>query len=288
MNFNDKNITIVGLGMEGGSFAIAIKEFINPKNLFAIDIDENILIAAEKLDVISKGFTDPADVLGESDIVILCIYPSLVIDFVKEHMENFKSGCIITDVAGVKRHIVNELSGIVRDDIDFIPGHPMAGNEFRGFLYADKKIFEGCSYLLTPTEKNKEENLLIIETLVKRIGASVVLRTDIDTHDTMIAYASQLIHVIASSIVNSEYYSDDITLFSGGSFKSATRVANINPDLWTDAFLENKDNLIQQIDAFSNNIQMLKEALIENDADLIHGFLKESFTRSNKHTNKFR
>ncbi len=274
--------------MEGGSFAIAIKEFINPKNLFAIDIDENILIAAEKLDVISKGFTDPADVLGESDIVILCIYPSLVIDFVKEHMENFKSGCIITDVAGVKRHIVNELSGIVRDDIDFIPGHPMAGNEFRGFLYADKKIFEGCSYLLTPTEKNKEENLVIIETLVKRIGASVVLRTDIDTHDTMIAYASQLIHVIASSIVNSEYYSDDITLFSGGSFKSATRVANINPDLWTDAFLENKDNLIKQIDAFSSNIQMLKEALIENDADLIHGFLKESFTRSNKHTNKFR
>jgi prephenate dehydrogenase len=288
MNFNDKNITIVGLGMEGGSFAIAIKEFINPKNLFAIDIDENILIAAEKLNVISKGFTDPADVLGESDIVILCIYPSLVIDFVKEHMENFKSGCIITDVAGVKRHIVNELSGIVRDDIDFIPGHPMAGNEFRGFLYADKKIFEGCSYLLTPTEKNKEENLVIIETLVKRIGASVVLRTDIDTHDTMIAYASQLIHVIASSIVNSEYYSDDITLFSGGSFKSATRVANINPDLWTDAFLENKDNLIKQIDAFSSNIQMLKEALIENDADLIHGFLKESFTRSNKHTNKFR
>jgi prephenate dehydrogenase len=288
MNFNDKNITIVGLGMEGGSFAIAIKEFINPKNLFAIDIDENILIAAEKLDVISKGFTDPADVLGESDIVILCIYPSLVIDFVKEHMKNFKSGCIITDVAGVKRHIVNELSGLVRDDIDFIPGHPMAGNEFRGFLYADKKIFEGCSYLLTPTEKNKEENLVIIETLVKRIGASVVLRTDIDTHDTMIAYASQLIHVIASSIVNSEYYSDDITLFSGGSFKSATRVANINPDLWTDAFLENKDNLIKQIDAFSNNIQMLKEALIENDADLIHGFLKESFTRSNKHTNKFR
>ncbi|SHJ36450.1 prephenate dehydrogenase [Dethiosulfatibacter aminovorans DSM 17477] len=288
MNFNDKNITIVGLGMEGGSFAIAIKEFIKPRNLFAVDIDENILIAAEKLGVISKGFKNPADILGKSDIVIMCIYPSLVIEFMKEHMEDFKSGCIVTDVAGVKRNIVNELDGIVRDDIDFIPGHPMAGNEFRGFLYADKKIFEGCSYLLTPTEQNKEENLVVIETLARKIGASIVFRTDIDTHDTMIAYASQLIHVIASSIVNSDYYSDDITLFSGGSFKSATRVANINPDLWTDAFLENKDNLIKQIDAFSSNIQKLKDALIEEDADLIHGFLKESFTRSNRHTNKFK
>jgi len=277
MNFNDKNITIVGLGMEGGSFAIAIRDFIKPKNLFAIDIDENILIAAEKLGVISKGSTNPAEILKESDIVVMCIYPSLVIEFMKEHM----------DAAGVKRHIVNELEGIVRDDIDFIPGHPMAGNEFRGFLYADKKIFDGCSYLLTPTKKNREENIVVIEALVKKIGASVVLRTDIDTHDMMIAYASQLIHVIASSIVNSDYYSDDIILFSGGSFKSATRVANINPDLWTDAFLENKDNLIKQIDAFTSNIQKIKDALIDEDADLIHGFLKESFTRTNKHINKF-
>jgi prephenate dehydrogenase len=287
MNFNDKNITIVGLGMEGGSFAIAIRDFIKPKNLFAIDIDENILIAAEKLGVISKGSTNPAEILKESDIVVMCIYPSLVIEFMKEHMDSFKSGCIVTDAAGVKRHIVNELEGIVRDDIDFIPGHPMAGNEFRGFLYADKKIFDGCSYLLTPTKKNREENIVVIEALVKKIGASVVLRTDIDTHDMMIAYASQLIHVIASSIVNSDYYSDDIILFSGGSFKSATRVANINPDLWTDAFLENKDNLIKQIDAFTSNIQKIKDALIDEDADLIHGFLKESFTRTNKHINKF-
>lgn len=288
MNFDDKNITIIGLGMEGGSFAIAIKHYINPKNLFAVDIDENIVIAAEKLDVITKGYTDASEVLGKSDIVIMCIYPSLIVDFMKNHMQDFKSGCIITDVAGVKRNIVKELDNIVRDDIDFIPGHPMAGNEFRGFLYADKNIFNGCSYLLTPTHKNKEDNLMVIESLAKRIGASVVLRTDIETHDTMIAYASQLIHVIASSIVNSEYYSDDITLFSGGSFKSATRVANINPDLWTDAFLENKDKLIKQIDAFSCNIQSLKNALMENDEALIHSFLTESFTRSNKHINKFK
>lgn len=287
MDFSNMNITIVGLGMEGGSFAIAMKHFIKPKKLWAIDINEDILIAAEKLGVIDKGTLIPKEFLSKSDLVIMCIYPSLIIEFMKENINNFKSGSVITDVAGVKRNIVNEISLIMREDIDFVPGHPMAGNEFKGFLYADKKIFEGASYLLTPTLYNKEENLQLIEAMAKKIGCSKVYRTDIDTHDSMVAYASQLIHVIAASIVNNDNYSDDISLFSGGSFKSATRVANINPDLWTDAFIENRDKLIEQIDLFTSNINLIKDALVNKDSDSIHDFLEKSFLKTNIHDNKF-
>ncbi|HBH11626.1 MAG: Prephenate dehydrogenase [Clostridiales bacterium 38_11] len=287
MNFSDMNITIVGLGMEGGSYAIAINHYIRPKNLFAIDINENILIAAEKLGVIQKGSTNPKDILPQSDLVIMCIYPSDIIAFIKDHMPLFKSGSIITDAAGVKRNIVNEIVMIIRDDLDFVPGHPMAGNEFKGFLYADQKIFYGNSYLITPTLKNKEESIKLIELMAKRFGCSKVYRTDIDTHDSMIAYASQLMHVIAVSIVNNENFSNDIDLFSGGSFKNATRVANINPDLWTDAFMQNSDNLINQITAFNNNMELMKKALVEKDADTIYQFLEKSRLRSNDYVNKF-
>jgi prephenate dehydrogenase len=287
MNFSDMNITIVGLGMEGGSYAIAINHYIRPKNLFAIDINENILIAAEKLGVIQKGSTDPKDILPQSDLVIMCIYPSDIIDFIRDHMSLFKSGSIITDAAGVKRNIVNEIVDIIRDDLDFVPGHPMAGNEFTGFLYADQKIFHGNSYLITPTPKNKEENIKLIEEMAKRFGCSKVYRTDIETHDSMIAYASQLMHVIAVSIVNNENFSNDINQFIGGSFKSATRVANINPDLWTDAFMQNSDKLIDQITAFNDNMELVKKALVEKDADTIYQFLEKSRLRSNEYVNRF-
>ncbi|MBV1758166.1 MAG: prephenate dehydrogenase [Dethiosulfatibacter sp.] len=287
MNFSDMNITIVGLGMEGGSYAIAINHYIRPKNLFAIDINENILIAAEKLGVIQKGSTNPKDILPQSDLVIMCIYPSDIIDFIRDHMALFKSGSIITDAAGVKRNIVNEIVNIIRDDLDFVPGHPMAGNEFKGFLYADQKIFHGNSYLITPTTKNKEENIKLVEQMARRFGCSKVYRTDIDTHDSMIAYASQLMHVIAVSIVNNDNFSNDIDLFSGGSFKNATRVANINPDLWTDAFMQNSDFLIDQITAFNDNMELVKKALIDKDSDAIYQFLEKSRLRSNEYVNRF-
>ncbi len=287
MNFSDMNITIVGLGMEGGSYAIAINHYIRPKNLFAIDINENILIAAEKLGVIQKGSTNPKDILPQSDLVIMCIYPSDIIDFIRDHMTLFKSGSIITDAAGVKRNIVNEIVNIIRDDLDFVPGHPMAGNEFKGFLYADQKIFHGNSYLITPTTKNKEENIKLVEQMARRFGCSKVYRTDIDTHDSMIAYASQLMHVIAVSIVNNDNFSNDIDLFSGGSFKNATRVANINPDLWTDAFMQNSDFLIDQITAFNDNMELVKKALIDKDSDAIYQFLEKSRLRSNEYVNRF-
>jgi prephenate dehydrogenase len=285
IDFRNMTITIVGLGMEGGSYAIAAKNYLKPKKLFAIDINEDVLIAAEKLKVIDQGFVNPIIPLQASDLVILCVYPSDVIRFVRDNMTYFKSGAVLTDAAGVKRKIVDDLSNIIREDIDFVPGHPMAGNEFKGFLYADKKIFEGNSYLITPTSKNKQQSLSLIESMALKFGCSKIYITDPDTHDTKIAYASQLMHLIASSIVNCDSYTDDMKNFVGGSFRSATRVANINPDLWTDAFFENKDKLLEQIDYFMSNITLVKSALIHHDKKVLHSFFEKSYHKSNSHDN---
>lgn len=282
------NIAIVGLGMEGGSYAIALRHYINPKNLWGIDIDEDTVIAAEKLGVIDKGYSSIEETLSNSDLVIMCIYPSDIIEFIKKYNSNFKENSIITDAAGVKERLVKEINLFLREDLDYIAGHPMAGNEYKGFLYATKDIFDGTNYLITPIEKNKEENVLLIEELAYKIGCSNVMRIDYKTHDIMIAYASQLIHVIATSIVNNDHFSDDIVLFSGGSFKNATRVANINSDLWTDAFFENKYYLIKELENFENNISLVKKSLENNDRKALYDFLQSSYIKRNEHKKVFK
>lgn len=282
------NITIVGLGMEGGSYAIALRHYIKPKNLWGIDIDEDTVIAAEKLGVIDKGYSSIEETLSKSDLVIMCIYPSDIIEFIRKNNNNLKKNCIITDAAGVKEKLVKEINMFLRKDLDYIAGHPMAGNEYKGFLYASKDIFDGANYLITPIEKNKEENILLIEELAYKIGCSNVMRIDYKTHDIMIAYASQLIHVIATSIVNNDHFSDDIVLFSGGSFKNATRVANINSDLWTDAFFENKNYLIKELENFENNISLVRKSLVNNDRKALYNFLQNSYIKRNEHKNVFK
>jgi len=163
----------------------------------------------------------------------------------------------------------------------------MAGNEYKGFLYADKDIFKNTTYLILPREKNSKESIDTVEILAKKIGSSKVYKTDPTTHDEMIAYASQLIHVIAASIVNNDNYSEDIDIFSGGSFKSATRVANINSDLWTDAFFENKENLIKELEHFKGNIEEFIYALKNNDEEKIYKLLELSHKKKNEYKNKF-
>src|SRR6056297_515038 len=287
IDFQEMNITVVGSGMEGGSYAIALKNYIKPKKLWGIDINPNIIKAAEYLNVIDEGFIDPSFPLKNSDIVILCIYPKQIAAFIEDNNELFKKGSIITDVAGVKSNIVEKVEKFIRDDINYVPGHPMAGNEYKGFLYADKDIFKNTTYLILPREINSKKSIETVELLAKKIGSSKVYKTDPVTHDEMIAYASQLIHVIAASIVNNDNYSEDIDIFSGGSFKSATRVANINSDLWTDAFFENKDNLVKELEHFTNNIEEFIYALKNNDEEKIYKLLELSHKKKNEYKNKF-
>lgn len=265
-------ITIVGLGLIGGSYALALKE-LNPDNLYAVDINEESLKYAIKNGIIDRGYTDPKEPLKESDLVIIGLYPDIEKKFVIENINYFKKGAIITDVTGIKSKFVNEMNELLREDIDFVFGHPMAGRESQGIQYASKEVFKGANYIITPTERNKKENIDFIESIVKKIGFKNVEKITPERHDEIIGFASQLPHVIAVSLVNSDKLGTDIGRFTGDSYRELTRIAKINEKLWSELFIGNKENLIREIEEFENNIKELKTAIVEENLDELYKIL---------------
>lgn len=269
----DFNITIVGLGLIGGSFAMALKE-LNPKNLWAVDIDKDAIRTAEEKKIIDKGYIEPETPLKKSDIVITCIYPNLTVKFIKDNIDNFKPGSIITDTAGIKEKLINEIDTFLRGDVDFIGGHPMAGRESKGLEYATKDIFDGANYLITPTAKNKVKNIEKVEKLVRSIGFKNIVKLDPKEHDEIIAFTSHLPHILASALINSDSR-HDTKFFVAGSYKDATRVARINCELWTELIMDNRDNTLEQIEIFENSIASFKKAIMNNNKDELRTLFRE-------------
>jgi len=271
----DLNITIVGLGLIGGSYALALRE-LNPKKLYAVDIDEDTIKLGEERGIIDKGFLSPEIPLKESDLVIVCIYPKSIKKFIKDNMDNFKSGAVITDTVGIKKDFAQDINSILREDIDFIFGHPMAGREFTGLGYASKEIFKGANYIITPTERNKEKNIRLIENIAKDMGFKHVEKISVEKHDEVIGFVSQLPHVIAVSLVNSDNLEIDTGKFTGDSYMDLTRIARINTKLWTELFIGNRKNLINHIERFEKNIADIKHALINEDTEALGNILNRA------------
>ena len=264
------NYGIMGLGIMGGSFARAIQENIlevkeATGKIFACDRNEYSLKEALKYSVIDEGFSpeNVDEMLKNCDVVIICLYPALIVDFMKEHKTAFKKGAIVTDISGVKAIYKNHFEEFETDDYDFIVGHPMAGGEKEGFVAAKGEYFKNHNYLLLPRSTNKPENLNLLRELIYSIGFSKITDTDIDTHDYNIGFTSQLCHVVASAMVLSAP-NDEITAFGGGSFEDLTRIAMINAPLWTELFLENKDKLLPHIKNLGDQLKLFEE-MIQND-----------------------
>lgn len=263
----DFTITIVGLGLIGGSFAMALKG-LNPKNLWAVDIDEDAIKTAEARGMIDKGYLEPRVPLQNSDIVIICIYPDMTIKFIRDNLVHFKTGAIITDTAGIKDRLVKEINSFLREDLDFIAGHPMAGKEYKGLRFASGNMFADASYIITPTDRNNRESIEIIGDIIRKIGFRDMVEISPDKHDEIVALTSQLPHIIATALINgsNEY---DIDKFIAGSFKDATRVARINSQLWTELLMDNSKNILAQIENFEYNLTEIKKAIMSNERETL-------------------
>jgi prephenate dehydrogenase len=264
-------VGIVGLGIMGGAFAMALRRLrrfsgngpekqARPGRIRAFDKDGEVLKAALDRGVIDEAFTDPAALLEQSDFVILCLNPSALVAFAEKYMAFFKSGGLVTDIAGIKRRVA-DFAGRFREDLDFIPGHPMAGAEGAGFANAERVSFTGKNYILTPLERNKKENLLWFSDVIRRMGFGRITETSPEDHDDKIAFTSQLCHVIAAALIDCE---DDaeITRYGGGRFEDLTRIAALNAPMWTELFLENREKLLGHIGRFEQSLDEIK-ALIE-------------------------
>lgn len=274
-------IVVVGLGVIGGSFTMALKE-AGYDDVYGIDINEESLEKAKNLGLIKDGFTDGNGIIKSADFIIISLYPRLVKKFILDNKENFKDGAIITDATGIKKMFIDDIINILPENIDFVFGHPMAGREKKGIDFASSTVFKGANYILTPVARNKEENLKMIEDLVYKIGFKRVRRITPEYHDEMIGYTSQLPHSLAVALVNSDVEGRETGNFIGDSYRDLTRIANINEDLWSELFLGNKENLLKSIENFEIELDKIKYAIENDDKET----LRELFIKSTKRREK--
>lgn len=268
MNEGSFNITVVGLGVVGGSYAMALRE-LNPKGLFGVDVNPDTLRKAENMGIIDRGYTKAEEPLKKSDLVIICIYPGQIRDFIYDNINYFKKGTVITDTAGVKTELIDEINSIIPESVDFIFGHPMAGREKKGLDFASREVFKNANYIITPTERNHAENINLIEELAMKIGFSRTVRISPEKHDEVISYTSQLPHAIAVALINSESFDNSTGSFIGDSFRDFTRIASINEELWTELFFKNNSNLVKQIELFEEKLSIIKNAIVKKDKNIL-------------------
>lgn len=278
------NITIVGLGVIGGSYGLSLKE-ANLGKVWGIDVNESTLRKAESLNIIEEGFNineDYSHIIKKSNIIVLCIYPNLVKDFIIKHRNDFSEGAIITDATGIKSLFVNEILEILPNGVDFVFAHPMAGREKKGIDYASKEVFKGANFIITPTDKNQPESIKIIEDLAYKMGFRTVKMVSPEEHDLIISHTSQLPHALAVSLINSDNLHVDTGKFIGDSYRELTRIANINGELWSELFLGNKENLLSRIEAFEEQLNLMKKYLNEDNRDGLIEIFRESTLRREK------
>lgn len=275
------NIVIVGLGVVGGSFAMALKK-AGYTDVYGIDTNAETIDKAKKQGLIKDGSGNPKEFLPIADLTIVSIYPKIVKDFIINNIDSFKSGSVITDATGIKKMFIDEIVKILPEDIDFVFGHPMAGREKKGIDYASAEVFEGANYIITPISRNKEENIKLVENLAKNIGFKRIRRITPEFHDEMIGYTSQLPHAIAVSLINSDIEGRDTGSFIGDSYRDLTRIANINGELWSELFLGNKDNLLKAINNFELQLDLIKKAIYDDDKESLMEYFQKSTERREK------
>ena len=272
-------ILIVGLGVIGGGYAMALKE-AGYSEVYGIDTKEETLKKAKEMKIIKEGFTREDEIISEMDLIVLAIYPNLVKNFIVKNKNKFKENALITDVTGIKQLFINDIVEILPQNIDFVFAHPMAGRENKGIDYATNKVFQGANFLIVETKKNKEENIRKIENLAKEMGFKHIKRTTPAFHDEMIAFTSQLPHVLAVALTNSDIENRNTGEFIGDSYRDLTRIANMNEKLWSLLFLGNKKNLLEAMNNFEAEFDKIKKCIEENDEkNLQKLFIKSTIRR---------
>ncbi len=274
-------ILIVGLGVIGGGYAMALKE-AGYTEIYGVDKNPITLEKAKKLGIIKEGFTDEDEIVSKVDLIVLAIYPDLVKSFIIRNKEKFKANTLITDVTGIKELFIHDIMEILPEDIDFVFAHPMAGREKQGIDYATNEVFKGANFLIIENKRNKDENLKLIEKLAYEMGFKHIKRTSPKFHDEMIAFTSQLPHVLAVALTNSDIEGRNTGEFIGDSYRDLTRIANMNENLWSLLFLGNKENLLKVMNSFEKEFDKIKRSIEEDDEEK----LKELFIKSTKRREK--
>ena len=262
---------IVGLGLIGGSLARSIK-YHSDHTVLATDINETALLQARMVQAIDGELTD--DRLAECDAVLTALYPQASVDWILAHLDGFRPGALVIDCCGVKRFVCERLFPAFRGRKSiFIGGHPMAGRERSGFSYAQDDLFENASMILTPAPGTDIETIRRAKKMFLSVGFGRVRFTTPEEHDEMIAFTSQLAHIVSGAYVDSPLAARHRG-FSAGSFRDMTRVARLNETMWTELFLENDDLLLAQTEHLIKNLTAYRDALRDRDEEKLKAILR--------------
>lgn len=258
-DFRNLKIGIVGLGLIGGSLAKAFKN--EGLNVFGYDRNQETIKRAKDELAVNDCSSLP-NLIFDCDVVFVALYPDGIIQFITENKDNFKKGAIVIDCSGIKGEVCEKLYKQNFKEFTFIGGHPMAGTEKSGFEAAFGELFKNASFILTPQDGKNEENSETVEflkKLIKKAGFSRIVVTMPTHHDRMIAFTSQIPHALACSYVLSPCISEHVG-FSAGSYRDVSRVAHINPELWAQLFIDNKEALCSEIDILVDNLLAIRKA----------------------------
>lgn len=267
---DDFKITIVGLGLIGASLALKLKAE-GYENVFGMDINDTVMEKACNEELIKEG---SKEILKESDVVFICLYPKDTVEFIKENVKNIKSDALITDVSGVKGTVVEAVNELLIKDQLFISGHPMAGREEGGFDNGIAHLFKGANYLLITDNKIKDRRLTWLKGLVIELGAKPI-EIGIKKHDEMIALTSQVPHVIASVMTRVNTF-NDTKKFVGNSFDDMTRISLINERLWSELFIHNKKELSSVLLKIKDEISRFIDIIEAEDQETCEALLRET------------
>lgn len=269
-------IGIIGLGLMGGSLGKTLKK-LGGFTVYGYDISETAMLKAEMVGAINGVLTE--ETAKDIDMLIVSLYPSSFLSSIERFLPNLKDGAIITDFCGIKRQTVSEMNCLAKKftNLVFIGGHPMAGREYSGIDRAVSTLFDKASMILT----NVNADIFTLERVKKfylSLGFSEVVITTPEYHDKAIAFTSQLCHIVSNAFIKNEIASEHFG-YSAGSYKDLTRVARLNPEMWAELMIENKDNLSSELDEFIENITKYSNALKLGDKEQLKNLLREGNER---------
>jgi prephenate dehydrogenase len=273
----DTKILILGLGLMGGSYAKALTE--RGFEVGAVARRQETIDYALAEGIIAHGRADiDPEYISRFDLLIFAMYPHGFVEWIENYQQYIRSGAIISDVTGVKCSIIYKIQDILRPDLEYIGAHPMAGRECSGVENAKSEIFEGANYIVTPTGKNTPEAIELCKDLGRVMGFRMIAELTPEKHDEMIGFLSQLAHCIAVSLMvckDSKHLVD----YTGDSFRDLTRIAKINDEMWSELFLLNRDELVRQMDLFSENFTLLRDSIAGGDRETIRRMMRLSTER---------
>ena len=270
-------ILIVGLGLIGGSYAEGLKKA--GFEVGAVTRSQKTVDYALEKGIVDSGTVEVTrEYVSRFDIVVFALYPHIFLSWIERYQDCLKPGALLTDVTGVKGAVVYKVQEMLRPDLEFVGAHPMAGREVYGVENADSRIFEGANYIVTPTEVNTEAAVRTCEDLGRALGFGCISRLSPERHDEMIGFLSQLTHCIAVALMNSKE-SRHLVDFTGDSFRDLTRIARINDEMWSELFMLNRDELLSQMDLFSEKFGELREALASGDSGKMKEMMRISTER---------